>query len=340
MKGLLAGAGLAVSGTFTCLIVIVLLLPGVGTPTRTGGLSGALRPGSVPAGLTALIQQAASTCQAVTPALLAAQLQTESGWDPNARSVAGAQGLAQFLPGTWRLWGVDANGDGIASPLDPADAIATQARYDCALAGQMSQALRRGQVRGDLTELMLAAYNAGPAAVLAAGGVPAIEETRAYIARITATAATYTDATGAGLAATADLGARIVAAAQSQTGVPYAWGGGTVTGPSAGIGRGSGTVGFDCSGLVLFAAYQASGGRLRLPHSADAQTRTGTPVPVTQLRPGDVISFTRPGQDQAHHVGIYTGSGRMIHAPQTGRTVTITALDPWQGQQWRAVRYT
>jgi cell wall-associated NlpC family hydrolase len=134
----------------------------------------------------------------------------------------------------------------------------------------------------------------------------------------------------------------MVQVARSQVGVPYAWGGGRVTGPSEGFGPGAGVVGYDCSGLVLFAAFQASGGTLRLPHSADQQTRLGTPVDVGDLRPGDVVSFTRPGEAEAHHVGIYVGSGLMVDAPQTGRDVRVEALwtPYWQGQTWRAVRYT
>jgi cell wall-associated NlpC family hydrolase len=92
---------------------------------------------------------------------------------------------------------------------------------------------------------------------------------------------------------------------------------------------------------VLYAAYQASDGRLKLPHLADQQTRTGTPVPRDQLRPGDVISFTHPGGAVAHHIGIYLGGGKMIHAPQSGSQVQTTSLSTsyWQKQQWRAVRY-
>ena len=57
--------------------------------------------------------------------LLAAQGARESGFNPNAVSPKGARGIAQFMEPTWRAYGTDANGDGIASPLDPADAMAT-----------------------------------------------------------------------------------------------------------------------------------------------------------------------------------------------------------------------
>jgi cell wall-associated NlpC family hydrolase len=322
------------------LVLVVASLAGQGT-APTGGYGGGLRPGSVPAGLTELIRSAGRTCAAAPASVLAAQLEAESAWNPTARSRAGAQGIAQFMPGTWQRWGRDADGDGRPSPWSPADAIAAQARYDCALAEQMRAALRRGQVSGSPTDLMLAAYNAGPGAVLDAGGVPAIQETRDYVARITARAGAFADTTGAP-APTGEFAARLVQVARSQVGTPYAWGGGRPTGPSEGFDQGRGTVGYDCSGLVLFAAYQASGGSIRLPHSADLQTRAGTSVPADELQPGDVISFTRPGEAAAHHVGIYVGSGLMVDAPQTGAQVRVESLRTpyWKGQLWRAVRYT
>ena len=79
---------------------------------------------------------------------------------------------------------------------------------------------------------------------------------------------------GAGGVVPADLptgfaGAFITAAAK-EIGLPYVWGGGTFTGPTGG--------GFDCSGLVLYAAYQASGGRIRLPHHTGDQIHQGRAV--------------------------------------------------------------
>lgn len=137
------------------------------------------------------------------------------------------------------------------------------------------------------------------------------------------------------------FGDRLLRAAATQLGVPYSWGGGSVTGPTLGIDSGASTVGFDCSALVQFAAYRASAGTLLLPRTAEAQTRVGTPVALDRLRPGDVVSFTRPGETEAHHVGIYAGLGRMIHAPLTSGRVRVESLSSsyWRSQRWRAVRY-
>lgn len=99
--------------------------------------------------------------------LLAAQLYAESGFNPFARSSAGALGIAQFMPGTARLYG-------LADPFDAVDAIDAQAHH-------MSDLLRRF---GGSAALALAAYNAGPAAVERAGGVPPYPETRSYVSRI------------------------------------------------------------------------------------------------------------------------------------------------------------
>jgi hypothetical protein len=98
--------------------------------------------------------------------LLAAQLYAESGFNPFATSPAGAQGIAQFMPGT-------ARGYGLANPYDPMQAIDAQAHL-------MSDLLERfGKV-----SLALAAYNAGSGAVERFGGVPPFAETRGYVARI------------------------------------------------------------------------------------------------------------------------------------------------------------
>ena len=100
--------------------------------------------------------------------LLAAQLYAESGFNPFAGQPAGARGIAQFMPGTARAYG-------LRDPFDPAAAIHAQARL-------MRDLLRRfGTV-----PLALAAYNAGPGAVAGCGCVPPYAETHAYVARVLA----------------------------------------------------------------------------------------------------------------------------------------------------------
>jgi soluble lytic murein transglycosylase-like protein len=102
----------------------------------------------------------------ISPALLEAVVWQESRWNTAAVSPAGARGLAQLMPATARQMGVDAR--------DPGANLEGGARY-----------LRRqlDAFSGDL-EKALAAYNAGPARVQAAGGVPAIRETQDYVSSI------------------------------------------------------------------------------------------------------------------------------------------------------------
>lgn len=104
----------------------------------------------------------------VPPALMAGQLMAESGFDPNAGSPAGAQGIAQFMPGTAAAYG-------LTDPYDPVAAIDAQAHL-------MSDLLRRF----GSPELALAAYNAGPAPVEACRCIPPYPETQAYVTRILA----------------------------------------------------------------------------------------------------------------------------------------------------------
>jgi biotin carboxyl carrier protein len=100
--------------------------------------------------------------------LLAALLQQESGFNPNARSPAGALGIAQFMPGTARGMGVD--------PLNPQSAIPGAARY---LANAIAH--NHGNVR-----LALASYNAGQGAVDRYGGIPPYAETQHYVQAVLA----------------------------------------------------------------------------------------------------------------------------------------------------------
>lgn len=110
------------------------------------------------------LQQAAEEA-GVDPRLLASLVWAESNFRADARSHAGAIGLAQLMPGTAAGLGVD--------PHDPMDNLRGGARY---LAAQLDRFGRE--------DLALAAYNAGPGRVARAGGIPDIAETRAYVPRV------------------------------------------------------------------------------------------------------------------------------------------------------------
>jgi hypothetical protein len=174
-------------------VLLVLLLGGALPDDLAAGRGGQLRADVVPAAYEPLVRRAARTCPGVSAPLLAAQIAVESGWNPRAVSPAGAQGLAQFMPGTWAGAGLDGDGDGDRDPFDPADAIASQAGFLCQLLAAVSA---DPSVSGDRRELALAAYNAGLGAVRRFGGVPPYSETQAYVQRIRHLVARYTDQPG------------------------------------------------------------------------------------------------------------------------------------------------
>ena len=145
---------------------------------------------------------------------------------------------------------------------------------------------------------------------------------------------------GAAPAATSQSNA-IVAAAQAQLGLPYCFAGGDIYGPTIGHDPActGTTVGFDCSGLALYAVYQATG--ILLPHYSTTQYKNasaygGVPVSRAQLLPGDLVFFTGAVGPSPGHVGVYIGNGQMIDAQQDGVPV---AIHPLQSDYVGAVRY-
>ncbi|ORA38573.1 NlpC/P60 family peptidoglycan endopeptidase RipA [Mycobacterium aquaticum] len=112
----------------------------------------------------------------------------------------------------------------------------------------------------------------------------------------------------------------VIQRAMSQMGVPYSWGGGNAAGPSRGIDSGADTVGFDCSGLIL---YAFAGVGIKLPHYSGSQYNAGRKIPSSQMRRGDVIFY---GPGGAQHVTLYLGNGQMLEAPYTGSTVKVSPV--------------
>ena len=117
---------------------------------------------------------AAAASNGIDPALLKGLVSQESGFNPSARSGAGAVGLTQLMPGT-------ASALGVSNPLDPAQSLQGGAKY-------LREQLDR--FGGDET-LALAAYNAGPGAVQKYGGVPPYAETQNYVTSVMSKAAAF-----------------------------------------------------------------------------------------------------------------------------------------------------
>jgi cell wall-associated NlpC family hydrolase len=289
------------------MLLIGALVVGVAALMGTG--TSELAPGTVPTAYAGLILRYGSSCASLTPARLAAQLYQESKFDPVAVSNKGAIGIAQFLPATWSAHGFDASGDGRSDPRDPDDAIPSAAVYDCSLAADVAQ------VPGDAATNMLAAYNAGPYAVIKANGVPPFTETRQYVTRIHVLELAFTATIGP--IAPSQAAAAAVTFAYGVLGTPYKWGG---NGTSADKGR------FDCSGLSQ-AAYRIGG--VPLARLAHLQWYSGAHIPRDQLAPGDLVFFAYDLSDPntIHHVGIYVGDGYMIDAPHTGADIRFDPID-------------
>jgi cell wall-associated NlpC family hydrolase len=197
-----------------------------------------------------------------------------------------AVGPMQFLPGTWKTFGVDADGDGVANPQDIRDAAAAAANYLC----------KGGANLGDPTQLATAIYSYNAADW--------------YVSDVLSLMSRYSDL--AVTAPGADAAVRTaISWAYAHLGDPYQWGG---NGPL-----------YDCSGFTR-AAYAAAGIAiprtseqqwLALPHVADGQLRVGD---LVFFNPGEFLKGL-PG-----HVGIYIGSGFMIADPHTGSVVQVQSI--------------
>jgi cell wall-associated NlpC family hydrolase len=289
--------------------------------SETAQVEQSLQPGTVPSAYVALIDKAATTCSILSAPLLAAQFYQESGFNPNAVSDTGAEGITQFEPGTWTTWASPNDGDGKENPFNPADEIPAAARYDCALAQQTSK------VPGDAVGNMLAAYNAGPGAVLSANGIPDITQTQDYVKNIEALEQAFAAPTTTTISASS-VAVQAIKFAYDRLGTPYLYGG---TGTAAENGE------FDCSGLTQ-AAYASAG--VTLPRVAAEQWYAGVHIPESQLQPGDLVFFATNTSDPStiEHVGIYVGGGAMIDAPHTGSVIRFDSISGFNPPYIGAVR--
>ncbi|MGC5000567.1 NlpC/P60 family protein [Streptomyces sp. DT195] len=339
MKTLIKAAAAVVAALLLAVTALVgmVLIDDEARATEISDGGGGLR--GVPAEFRPWILRASKECseRELTPALLAAQLYQESGFQTSrarATSDKGAQGPAQFIPATWATWGRDSDGNGEVSPWDIGDAVIAQGRMMCSL---LKDAKSSG-ITGDPRALALAGYNAGWPAVLRFGGVPpasfAHGETYRYVRIILGLMPRFQ---GPGLFSVSGSGdgADAVRRAADRMGTPYAWGGGGPNGPGTGFCDGtngylngrcsaSSTVGFDCSSLVMYAYWPS----LHLPRTAAVQygATSNHAVSRENLKVGDLLFWSHGGSSSIYHVAMYAGDGNVIHAPRTGKTVSIVPL--------------
>ena len=106
----------------------------------------------------------------------------------------------------------------------------------------------------------------------------------------------------------------------SQMGVPYSWGGGSLDGPSKGVGDGANINGFDCSGLMR---YGFAGVGVLIPRFSGDQYNAGRHIPPDQARRGDLIFY---GPNGSQHVTMYLGNGQMLEASGSAAKVTVSPV--------------
>ncbi len=132
---------------------------------------------------------------------------------------------------------------------------------------------------------------------------------------------------------------RAIAAAKSQRGLPYSWGGGNANGPTWGIPPDTGVFGFDCSGLTEY-AYAQAGVRIGGTSREQYWRFRDRTVAADDLQPGDLVFWGETADyTSIYHVALYIGGGQVVQAPQSGDVVRISSM--WFGSDYYgAVRPT
>ncbi|NEC85118.1 serine/threonine-protein kinase [Streptomyces sp. SID12501] len=181
---ILLAAALTACATVAGLVMAFVPSDDKGAPTKSASsapgtaladtdLPGALPADSdVPVALRQIITDAAKRCtdKEVTPALLAAMIKAESGFDPKAsRTATGEHGIAMWTPSVFKAWAVDGDRDGDKDYMSPPDAIASMAVFTCWL----DQRFKQSGLSENLPALITAGYRTSDRTVIEAGGVPA-----------------------------------------------------------------------------------------------------------------------------------------------------------------------
>lgn len=286
-----------IAAVVTTAVIYGQPLRGAGSSPGAGSTPSPQARADIPPDLLVLYQQAAADCPGLDWSVLAAigKVETDHGRSTlpgaqNGENFAGAGGLMQFLEPTFDAvtarHPLPAGGASPPSRYNPSDAIHAAAYYLCD--------------SGAPADLHTAIFT--------------YNHSDTYVTQVLDQAARYRalhtpadgDCRAAGMTDTA--AAQAISFACAQLGQPYVWGG---NGPADG--------GWDCSGLTK-AAYAAAG--ITLPRTTYDQVHVGPTIPENQLQPGDLVFYGTTAN--VHHVGLYLGAGRMIHAPDIGQPVQIS----------------
>lgn len=217
--------------------------------------------------------------------------------------------------------------------------IALDSAYRIAIDTESSQAAQSKSLQVRKADLERQLYEAQNAAAGLRGQRQRYEEWRterdreqaaAVAAAAAAERSAASRARAGGTQAVAVNVGSVINRAMAQLGVRYSWGGGNGAGPTIGIRDGGVAdtygdfrkIGFDCSGLMIYAFSRALG--YSLPHYSGSQYNSGRKIPLAQKRPGDMLFWGTP--DNIHHVSLYIGGEQMIEAPFPGSEVRVAAV--------------